>query len=158
MHRLTAGPEQQAPWQRSISISLKCKKISVYLIILRFTPGAGRLWQELFCYSMQKEAEKVLISRLAPGSAGLDTVCCLTCGPIPGRGTPRAAVATCLVNLFSARMGILFKREPSPASRAALITKCLRVWRRDLVPGSYSTEGAAAPVPRQTGLKENTLV
>ena len=27
-------------------------KISVYLTILLFTPGAGRLWQELFCYSM----------------------------------------------------------------------------------------------------------
>ena len=81
----------------------------MYLIILPFTPGAGRLWQELFCYSMQEEAEKVLISRLAPGAAILDTVCYLTSGPISGPDAPQAAAASWLFNLFSARMGILFK-------------------------------------------------
>lgn len=81
----------------------------MYLIILLSTPGAGRLWQELFCYSMQEEAEKVLISRLAPGAAILDTVCYLTSGPISGPGAPQAAAASWLFNLFSARIGILFK-------------------------------------------------
>lgn len=42
--------------------------ISVYLIIL-CTPGAGRLWKELLCYGVQKEAGRVLISRLTPGAA-----------------------------------------------------------------------------------------
>lgn len=81
----------------------------MYLIILLFTPGAGRLCQELFSYSVQEEAERVLISRHAPGAAILDTVCYLTSGPISSPRAPQAAVASWLFNLFSARMRILFK-------------------------------------------------
>lgn len=84
-------------------------KPCTYLMILLFTPGAGRLCQELFCSSVQEEAEKVLISRHAPGTAILDTVCYLTSGPISGPCAPQAASASWLFNLFSARTGILFE-------------------------------------------------
>lgn len=101
--------------------------ISMYLIILLCTPGAGRLWKEALCYGMQEEAEEVLISRLAPGTAVLDTVCYLTSGPISGPGAPEAAAASWLFNLFSARMGTVLKREPWLARRALLITKHLSI-------------------------------
>lgn len=109
--------------------------ISVYLIILLCTPGAGRLWKEALCYGMQEEAEEVLISRLAPGTAVLDTVCYLTSGPISGPGAPEAAAASWLFNLFSARMGTVLKREPWLARRALLITKHLSIRSCGVVQG-----------------------
>lgn len=62
-----------------------------------------------FVTAYRRRQKKVLISRLAPGTAILDTVSYLTSGPISGPGAPQAAAASWLFNLFSARMGILFK-------------------------------------------------
>lgn len=84
-------------------------KIPSYLIILLFTVGVTRLWKELFYYRVLGEGEKVLISRLAPGITTLDTICYLTSGPISAPRTPQAGSASWLFNLFSARIGILFK-------------------------------------------------